>query len=96
MKFQVEVPNLVLEEVGDAVLYYDSLQKDLGNKLYDDFESTLLSIEKSPLLFQRVHKNYRHAMLYRFPYLVIFRVFETKILINRFIHAKKQPAKRYK
>ena len=96
MKFIVRVPEEVLLEVYEAASYYDYKQKGLGDKLYDDFENALLTLEKNPLAFQLIHKNFRQALLTKFPYLIVFRIYNTKILINKFIHAKKHPLKRYK
>ncbi len=96
MKLIVQVPQEVLLEVNEAASYYDAKQKGLGDKLYDDFENTLYVIEKSPRSFQQINKNFRHALLTKFPHLVVFRIYSTQILVNKFIHAKKHPLKRHK
>lgn len=96
MKFILYVPQEVLNEVKEAADYYDIKQDHLGLKLYDNFEDTLLRIEENPLLFQKNRKNYRQALLSRFPYLIIFRVYGENILVNKFIHAKRNPVRRYR
>lgn len=96
MKFILHVPQEVLNEVTEAAEYYDRKQEDLGLRLYDNFEDILLQIEKNPFLFQTAHKDYRQALLSRFPYLIIFRIYEKNIFVNKFIHARRNQEKRYK
>ncbi|HXB39706.1 MAG TPA: hypothetical protein VNZ49_04140 [Bacteroidia bacterium] len=53
MKLIVQVPDLVLFEVNEAVIYYGDKQDGLGDKLYDDFEDVLIQIEKNPLSIKK-------------------------------------------
>ena len=96
MKLILQVLESVYSEILEAALYYENKQEGLGQKLYDNFENILLEIEKRPLTFQKTRNNYRHALLSRFPYLVIFHIYENKILVFKLIHSKKHPSKRYK
>ena len=96
MKLILEVQDFVYSEILDAALYYENKQEGLGQKLYSNFENTLFETEKRPLTFQKTRNNYRHALLSRFPYLIIFRIYENKILVFKLIHSKKHPSKRYK
>ncbi len=96
MKYEIIIPAVVREEVTEAVDYYNFKQKGLGDDLYYDLIEKLEFIQKAPSSFQLYHTSYRQALLKKFPYLVIFRVFDNKVLVNKFIHAKKHPNKRYK
>lgn len=96
MKFTLVIPGIVEEEIDEAAAYYNKKQEGLGDRLYKDLTETLSFVEKSPLSFQKSRKDYRQALLKRFPYLVIYKVYENKILIFRFINARKHPVKRYK
>jgi hypothetical protein len=96
MKFELIIPEIVEAEIDEAAKYYDKKQDGLGNKLYNELTEALSFIEKNPLSFQKSRKEYRHALLVTFPYLIIFWVYENKILVYKFIHTKQHPAKRYK
>ena len=96
MKFTLLVHDSVFAEINDATLYYEDKQIGLGKKLYEDFEDSLMQIEERPLSFQKTKNNYRHTLLDKFPYLILFRVYENKILVYKFIHAKQHPAKHHK
>lgn len=96
MKYDVIIHHEVYEEINEAVLYYNQKQKGLGDKLFDEAVEIFTRLETDPLLFQKYKAEYRQVMLKKFPYLVIYFAYETKVLVYRFIHAKKQPAKRYK
>lgn len=96
MKFTLIIPEIVEAEIDEAATYYNKKQEGLGNGLYQDLIETLSFVEKNPFTFQKTQKDYRQALLNRFPYLIIYKVYENKILFFKFVNAKKHPTKRYK
>lgn len=76
-------------------MYYEELQLSLGVALVDEFESALTKIHVNPEGYEKKYKNFRQAMLNRFPYLVLFEIDGKHIVIYRFINARRHPQKRY-
>jgi len=96
MRYEIIIPTLVRAEITEAVSYYNLKQEGLGDTLYYDLLEVLDFIEKAPSSFQKYHYKYSQASLKKFSYLLIFRIYGSRILINKFIHAKRHPARRYK
>jgi hypothetical protein len=74
-------------------LYYEEQEFSLGEALLDEFESALIKIHVNPEGYEKKYKNFRQAMLNRFPYLVLFEIDEKHIVIYRFINARRHPQK---
>lgn len=95
MKYSVVVLEQVFEELNEAAMYYEERQVDLGKSLFEEWEKAVISIQKNPEQYAKKYKNFRQSILSRFPYLVVFELDATDIVIYRFIHARRHPKKRY-
>ncbi len=95
MKCRVIVLEPAAEELVDAAMYYDSKQTGLGIALLEEWDESLIQIQRSPEGYQKKKKNFRQARLNRFPYLIIFEIEGSDIFINSFIDARRHPNKRY-
>ena len=96
MIFRLEVKPDAREELAIAAIYYESLSEGLGIKFLDAWEVTAAIIQKNPLGFAVRKRNFRQALLRKFPYLVIFEVLENTVVVYGIIRAMKHPSKRYK
>ncbi len=96
MKYKIIVLEPVADELAEAAIYYDSKQSGLGVDLIDEWDKALSHIQRAPDGYQKKRKNFRQALLDRFPYLVIFEIDNFDIIITRFINAQMHPKKRYK
>ncbi len=95
MKFRLVILDEVFAELNEAALYYEERQDSLGLALLEEFESALIRISKNPESFQKKYKNFRQSLLNRFPYLVLFEIDESSVVIYRFINARRHPQKRF-
>ena len=95
MKYRIHVLEEVVSEISEVYTYYENQRQGLGLILLDEWEKTVGDIAESPLGYQKKYKNFRLAILGRFPYVVVFEVEKSDIVIYRFISAKRHPAKRY-
>jgi len=95
MKYILIILDEVYKELNESALYYEEQQFSLGEALLDEFESALIKIHVNPEGYEKKYKNFRQAMLNRFPYLVLFEIDEEHIVIYRFINARRHPQKRY-
>ena len=95
MKYQLQILEEVYEEIEEAADYYFLQQPGLEMKLFRDWERAVLDILESPEGFQKQRKNFRQILLQNFPYIIVYEILDSKIIIYRFINAKKHPVKRY-
>lgn len=55
-------------------------------------QHTLDFIIESPFLGSPYERGTRRVLLRRFPYMVIYRALEDRVLVVAFAHAKRRPA----
>jgi plasmid stabilization system protein ParE len=95
MKYHLQILEEVYEELEEAADYYFLQQPGLEMKLFRDWERAVQDILESPEGFQKQRKNFRQILLQNFPYIIVYEILDSKIIIYRFINAKKHPVKRY-
>jgi len=78
-------------EIIDAYSYYEGKQLGLGEIFLEQLELYLERITKNPKHFE-VKNNYREAYIIKFPYLIIYRIEENKVVVySVFNTPKKKP-----
>lgn len=95
MKYQLQILEEVYKEIDEAGDYYFLQQPGLEMKLFKDWEQAVQDILESPEGFQKQRKNFRQILLKNFPYIIVYEILDSYIIIYRFINAKKHPIKRY-
>jgi toxin ParE1/3/4 len=91
---------LIKEEVYDdlieAVRWYEKQSPNLGIRFFNEWEEALATVAKTPFIFQFQYKNFRHSKINRFPYLIIFEIEDSLIIVYAVIHAHRKSSARYK
>jgi toxin ParE1/3/4 len=80
-----------LEEIRD---YYESQSPGLGRDFVDEFERQMLAIATMPTRWMIVRNDIRRALMKRFPYVIHFRLLESRETIRVTVvkHEKRHPA----
>lgn len=66
MKFHVVVEPRAVEDIQDAIDYYDSRQIGLGEQFYETLNEHINSLETNPY-YQLKYKDYNGCQLKNFP-----------------------------
>jgi len=83
-------------ELLDAMRYYEERQSGLGLDLHDRVAETLGNVSEAPDRFpvyegKRLRRQYRRAVVKRFPYIVVYRVRKGEILVVAVAHTSREP-----
>jgi hypothetical protein len=78
-------------ELDDAVDYYNIQSAGLGQKFLDEVIETIGFIEKFPQLWSRNTENTRKAILRKYPFNLIYSIFDDKIYIIAVAHQNREP-----
>ncbi len=78
-------------ELDEAVGFYESHQKGLGNVFLKEIISVYAYLIKNPFAFRKNKKGYYEAVVKRFPFLIIYEVKENIIYIASFFHTSRSP-----
>lgn len=96
MKFQIQILEEVYLELEEAADYYYLIRPGLEQELFKDWLESLKRIKNAPEAYQKQKNNFRQVLLNKFPFVVIYEVMDSTIIIYRFINAYREPGKRYK
>ena len=75
-----------IQEVIEAMSFYDSKKRGLGNEFYEEILATVRRIEKYPKRWSRIHGEIRRCRAKRFPYKVIYRLRGSDVEIIAVMH----------
>lgn len=84
------------EELHEAMLFYEDRRRGLGRDFYEQVEETIRSIGEAPLRFpmyegKRLRREFRRALVRRFPYIVVYQAREDETLVVAVAHASREP-----
>ncbi|HNZ28246.1 MAG TPA: type II toxin-antitoxin system RelE/ParE family toxin [Spirochaetota bacterium] len=79
------------KEIEEAIEYYDLLNKGLGSKLLKELENSLKIICEYPESCVRISKKFRRCLLRRFPYGIIYTIYNNEIIITAFMNLYRKP-----
>ena len=91
MSYPIILGSQAVEDMRQAVAWYEDSRPGLGDEFIDEVAATLERISESPLVFRKVHGDTRRAILRRFPYGVYFRLLDEKVLVQAVFHGRRDP-----
>jgi len=79
----------------DAYQWYEVQSKGLGEHFLAELESSLKKIQTTPTANGKVNKNYRQGKLLRFPYVIVYEIIRTEIIVFSIFHTKRNPRQKF-
>lgn len=74
--------------------WYDQKRLGLGDEFLDAVALALLELETQAEINRLYHRDFRRALLRRFPYKIFYQIIGDRIVIFRIIHAKQDHAQK--
>ena len=81
MKYALEIKEEADLDIAEAYLYYESQQMGLGDHFLSQLDTYLERIRAYPEHYPKKRSPYREVFIKKFPYLIIYEVVETKIIV---------------
>jgi plasmid stabilization system protein ParE len=95
MMYKIILDQRAIQEADDAYVYYEGKQIGLGEKFKKELENTIKYVCANPKHFKKIKRESRQALINRFPYLVIYEIFDEVILISAIFHASRNPVNKF-
>lgn len=89
IKFRPEVENDVLS----AYFWYEGKSTGLGEEFLRVFYANAYGLERNPLIYRKIYKNFRRRLLARFPYAIYFSLENHNIIVFGLFHTARDPRK---
>jgi hypothetical protein len=78
-------------EIDDAVLWYDAINPDLADDLLYQIDVGFQFISERPAAWPPYAEKYRHFIIERFPYAIIYHELRETLEVQAFAHHKRKP-----
>jgi hypothetical protein len=79
----------------EAYEWYEEQQAGLGDLFLKELDSCYDKIEIWPSAYAKVKKNFRQIILKKFPYVVVFEIFENNVVVYAIFHTSRSPRKKF-
>lgn len=79
------------DELKEAARYYNHVRPGLGNELRNEVRSVVNRIQRHPLAWHPLNDRFRRSHTNRFPYGVIYTVYEDEVIIVAVAHLHREP-----
>ena len=88
---EIRLLKIAETELDEAVIFYNSEQPGLGADFIVEFLNSLDRIKAYPKAWNPFTQNTRRCQLRRFPYGIVYQIFETEILVIAISHLHREP-----
>lgn len=94
MSYTVVVRAAAQAEAAEAFLWYEQRSPGLGGRFADALQACFHRLAVNPKL-QKRKGVFRHAMVEKFPYRVVFIVEKNTVFVYQVRHTSRKPSKRF-
>ncbi|MBA3829737.1 MAG: type II toxin-antitoxin system RelE/ParE family toxin [Taibaiella sp.] len=91
MAYKIELRPLAAFEIIEAYDWYEQQSPGLGAALLNELDIFYNTLLANPYIYSYYDKPVREGRLNRFPYQVVYEVFDTAIVIYSIFMAKQDP-----
>jgi toxin ParE1/3/4 len=71
--------------------WYEHQQPGLGDAFLDRVDDTIVRIQKMPRMYATVFRDVRRVKIRRFPYLIYYRLQQSRIEVIAVLHGSRDP-----
>lgn len=96
MTWEIQLTDSAWEDVFHAVKWYDEQKHGLGDTFIELMDKTIKSISENPDAYKKVYRQVRQASLQKFPYVVLYKVEKSKVVVYSVFHTSQNPKKKIK
>ena len=75
----------------DAFDWYQQQKEVLGELFLKELDTVYRKVQNFPTAYGKKDRNFRQAMLKKFPYVVVFKIIKTTIVVYAVFHTSRNP-----
>jgi len=80
----------------EAYDWYEKQSNGLGEIFLSELDRCYKKIEAQPTFYSKTRKNFRQLRLKRFPYVVVYEVMKSEVIIFAVFHTSRSPKHKFK
>jgi hypothetical protein len=94
MAYKLEIRPLATMEVIDAYDWYELQREGLGAEFLNELETFYTSVLRNPTSYGFYDKAVRQGKMNRFPYVIVFEIFDESVVVYSVFMTKQDPGKK--
>jgi len=95
MVFKLKILKLAETEINESINFYESRRAGLGKRYLGYLKAYFKILQTHPELFEiKRPPYYRELPLKKFPFVIIYEIYQKEILIHSVFHTSKNPTKK--
>ena len=75
----------------DAYDWYEEQRPGLGEEFLEELDGLYSKLSSHPGYFGKVKKNFRQAALKRFPFVIVYEIIKSEVVVSAVFHTKRNP-----
>jgi plasmid stabilization system protein ParE len=79
------------EDVLSGYAWYEARAEGLGEEFLRAFYACANEISRDPLLYLKMHRDFRRRLLRRFPYALYYKIEDEEIIVFGLFHCARDP-----
>jgi hypothetical protein len=80
----------------EAFDWYELQKTGLGEEFLDELDKLYHKLETHPEYFGKVKRSFRQAALKRFPFVIVFEIIKTEVVVFAVFHTSRNPRYKFK
>lgn len=94
MVYKLEIRPLATMEILEAFDWYDLQREGLGGEFLDELEAFYTRLLRNPTSYGFYDKPVRQGRIDRFPYVVVFEIFNESVVVYSIFMTRQYPGKK--
>ena len=95
MVFKIKILPFAEKEIDESIEFYESRSKGLGKQFLIYLKSYLKVLKTNPELYAiKKEPSYREVTLVKFPFVIIYEIIGTEIIIYSVFHTSRNPERK--
>jgi hypothetical protein len=78
-------------EIQIAYQWYENQRQGLGDEFLFEIEKAFLLLKNNPHYYSFIYKTRRRLLIKKFPYKIIFEIFNYEVVIFALKHSRQKP-----
>ena len=93
--YKLEIEEQAREDLRDAIFWYETQLENLGVQLLQEVRKSIQLIVKNPKHFRKIAKEYRQASINIFPFVIVYELIGSRVVIFRIFHTSRNPKHKF-
>lgn len=94
--YQLILKHRAITMAKQAYEWYEDKNTGLGEVFLLELDSCYKKLEAQPTYYRKLKKNFRQLQLKRFPYVVVYEIMKTKVVVFAVFHTSRNPKEKFK